>query len=131
MIDAVESLLSHPAVAVGLAVFSVLAVLASLLLVPRYLAKLPRDFLINEAPAAHRAMLLRVLRNLFGVVLVVLGVLMLLLPGQGLLTLLVGLLLVDIPGKHALLQRVLGRPKVLGAVNKLRARHHAEPLAAP
>jgi hypothetical protein len=131
MIHALESLLSHPAVAVGLAVFSVVAVLASLLLVPRYLATLPRDFLTDHAPAAHPSLLLRVLRNLFGVVLVVLGVLMLVLPGQGLLTLLVGLLLVDVPGKHALMQRLLARPKVLGAVNKLRARHHAEPLAAP
>jgi hypothetical protein len=131
MIDALESLLSHPAVAVGLAVFSVVAVLASLLLVPRYLATLPRDFLLKDGQTEQHSVLLRVLRNLFGVLLVVLGVLMLILPGQGLLTLLVGVLLVDIPGKHALLRRVLARPKILGAVNKLRARHHAEPLATP
>lgn len=74
-------------------------------------------------------MLWRVLRNVLGVVLVLLGIAMLLLPGQGLITLLVGVLLVDFPGKQRLVQRILGRPKVLSVVNKLRARHGAPPMA--
>lgn len=131
MIDTLSSWFSHPAVALGLGIFSVLAVVASLLLVPRYLARLPSDFLTEHRHAPQASPVLRVARNLLGVVLMLLGVLMLILPGQGLLTLLAGVLLLDIPGKHALLQRVLGRPKILGAVNKLRARHHAAPLAAP
>jgi hypothetical protein len=131
MIRALSSLLSHPVVTVGMAVFSIVAVVASVLLVPRYLARLPRDFLIHDSSARHPSALLRVLRNLLGLLLVLLGVVMLVLPGQGLITLLVGVLLLDVPGKHALAQRVLGRPRVLSVVNKLRARHHAEPLAAP
>jgi hypothetical protein len=71
----------------------------------------------------------RVARNLLGVVLVLLGVLMLVLPGQGILTLLVGVLLVDFPGKHKLVQRLLSRPKVLGIVNKLRTHRGSPPLA--
>jgi hypothetical protein len=70
-----------------------------------------------------------VLRNLLGVLLVLLGIAMLLLPGQGLLTLLVGLLLIDFPGKHQLVVRLLTRPKVLSVVNKLRAHRGAAPLA--
>jgi len=131
MIRAVSSWLSHPGVTVALAAFSIVAIVATMLLVPRYLAHLPPDFLVNHGRTANHGAVLRVLRNLLGAVLVLLGLLMLVLPGQGLLTLLVGVLLLDVPGKHALLQRVLGRPKILDAVNKLRARHHAEPLAAP
>jgi hypothetical protein len=68
------------------------------------------------------------LRNALGVVLVALGIAMLLLPGQGLLTVLVGLLLVDFPGKQKLIRRLLARPKILGVVNKLRAHRNAPPL---
>ncbi len=123
-----ESWFSHPAVLWGCGIFSVIAVVSSIILVPRYLARLPRDYLIkdqqNGASVAGR-----VARNVLGVALVVLGVLMLVLPGQGILTLLVGVLLVDFPGKHKLVQRLLGRPKVLGIVNKLRVRHGSPPLA--
>jgi hypothetical protein len=126
----VSSWLEHPVLVWGLAGFSVLAVLASILLVPRYLASLPSDFLRTGEREAHTAMPLRILKNVLGILLVVLGVAMLILPGQGLLTLLVGVLLVDFPGKQKLVQRGLSRPKVLAVVNKLRAHRHAPPLVA-
>jgi len=129
MLRTLSSWLSHPSVEWGLAIFSLLAVLASVVLVPRFLAKLPRRYLeAGQAPAQH-SIPLRILRNVLGTLLVLLGVAMLLLPGQGLLTLLVGVLLVDFPGKHAFVVRVLSRPKVLAIVNKLRARHGAAPLS--
>lgn len=128
-VQTLESWFSHPAVLWGCGIFSVIAVVSSIVLVPRYLAKLPRDYLTKDEQRSDASVAGRVARNLLGVVLVVLGVLMLLLPGQGILTLLVGVLLVDFPGKHKLVQRLLGRPKVLGVVNKLRARHGSPPLA--
>jgi Na+/H+ antiporter NhaD/arsenite permease-like protein len=122
-------LLSNPKLELGLLAFSVVAVLASIVLVPRFLASLPQDYLsATPAPAKH-SMPLRLLRKLLGVVLVLLGLAMLLLPGQGLLTVLVGLLLLDFPGKHRLVVRLLGRPSVLKLVNKLRAHRGSPPLA--
>jgi hypothetical protein len=59
---------------------------------------------------------------------VVLGLLMLVLPGQGLLTLLAGLLLLDLPGKRRLERRIIGSPRVLGVVNALRKRWKRPPL---
>jgi len=130
MIRALSSWLSHPAVAWGLGIFSVLAALVSIVLVPRFLATLPPDYLRSVAAPASTpvAMPLRILRNLLGVVLVLLGLAMLVLPGQGLLTLLVGVLLVDFPGKHALVVRTLSRPKLLALVNKLRSHRGSPPL---
>jgi Na+/H+ antiporter NhaD/arsenite permease-like protein len=128
MIHTLSSWLSNPVIDVCLVVFSVVAVLATVVLVPRFLAKLPADYLRSEGQPSP-SMPLRVLRNLLGVVLVVLGVAMLLLPGQGLLTLLVGVLLVDFPGKHRLVVRLLSRPKVLALVNKLRGHRGSPPLA--
>jgi Na+/H+ antiporter NhaD/arsenite permease-like protein len=129
MVHTLSSWFSHPVANVCLVLFAVVAVVASIVLVPRFLAKLPDDYLRSEAPPSP-SMPRRVLRNLLGIVLVLLGVAMLLLPGQGLLTLLVGLLLVDFPGKHRLVVRALSRPKVLALVNKLRARHGSRPLVA-
>jgi Na+/H+ antiporter NhaD/arsenite permease-like protein len=128
MIRTLLSWLETPAVDWGLAAFSILAVVASVLLVPRFLARLPADYLKGSGQNASGSMPLRVLKNLLGVVLVLLGVAMLLLPGQGLLTLLVGLLLVDFPGKHRVVVKLLSRPKVLALVNRLRARRHSPPL---
>ena len=122
-----SSWLSHPVLLWGLGCFSVLAVLASVLLVPRYLASLPPDYLHGKRRDGA-SVPLKAARNVLGVVLVLLGIAMLLLPGQGLLTLLVGLLLIDFPGKERLIRSVLGRPKILSLVNKLRARHRVAPL---
>jgi len=128
MIGAISRWFSQPAVEWGLAVFSILAVLASVLLVPRFLATLPPDYLRGGEPPSGHSLPLRVLRNVLGAVLALLGIAMLVLPGQGLLTLLVGVLLLDIPGKHALVVKTLSRPKLLSIVNKLRAHRHAPPL---
>lgn len=128
MIQTLSSWLSRPAVDVCLVVFSVVAVVASLVLVPRFLAKLPVDYL-RRASLPHPSLPLRILRNVLGALLVLLGVAMLLLPGQGLLTLLVGVLLVDFPGKHRLVVRAMSKPKVLALVNRLRAHRGSPPLA--
>lgn len=130
MKSTLESWLSHPAVEYGLPLFSVLAVVASVILVPRFLARLPVDYLHGDS-SPPPSLPMRVLRNVAGLVLVLLGVAMLVLPGQGLLTLLVGVLLLDFPGKQRLVRRMLGRPKVLGVVNKLRAHRAQPPLLGP
>ena len=49
-------------------------------------------------------------------------------PGQGLLTMIVGLTMIDFPGKQRLERRLIGRPHVLRAINRLRARFQRAPL---
>ncbi len=43
----------------------------------------------------------------------------------------IGLGLMNFPGKRSLIRRLIGRHRVLGAINRLRARAHKEPLEAP
>jgi len=71
-----------------------------------------------------------ILKNLLGLMLVILGLLLSLpgVPGQGLLTILLGLILMDIPGKRPLEARIIRRPAILSASNRLRARFGKEPL---
>lgn len=127
MSDVFPSWLSHPALAWALGAFSLIAAVASIVFVPRVLATLPFDYL-RGARSERAPLPLRIAKNLLGGVLAVLGLAMLLLPGQGLLTLLVALLLLDFPRKHQLIVAVLARPSVLLVVNKLRARRGAAPL---
>ncbi len=125
-------LLRHPGLLAVLGVASLALLVASVLGVPIVLARLPSDYFTraepeNDARSAWQ-LLLKIAKNALGVVFVVLGILMLVLPGQGLLTLFVGLLLVDFPGKRRVVRRVVGSPRVLGVVNALRRRWNKPPL---
>jgi hypothetical protein len=61
-------------------------------------------------------------KNIFGVFLVILGIILSLpgVPGQGILTILLGLIMLDIPGKRPLEARIIKRPAVISAINILR-----------
>ena len=69
-------------------------------------------------------------KNLFGVFLILLGILLSLpgVPGQGILTILLGIIMLDIPGKRPLEAKIIQRPAVLSAANKLRLRWDKPPL---
>lgn len=71
-----------------------------------------------------------VLKNILGVILIGLGILLSLpgVPGQGILTILLGLIMLDIPGKRPLEARIIKRPAVLAAINGLRAKYNKPPL---
>lgn len=71
-----------------------------------------------------------VLKNIFGVFLILLGIVLSLpgVPGQGILTILLGLIMLDIPGKRPLEARIIKRPAVLSAINNLRSRYSKPPL---
>jgi len=70
------------------------------------------------------------LKNVLGVILILTGIVLSLpgVPGPGLLTIFIGLMLTDIPGKRTLEAKMIGRPSVLSAVNKLRARYDKPPF---
>jgi hypothetical protein len=67
-------------------------------------------------------------KNIAGLILVIAGVIMLVGPGQGILTILIGLILMDIPGKRPLEARLIKRPIILAAVNNFRAKYNKPPL---
>lgn len=113
------------------AVFLLLSTLASVWVTRLVLVRLPPDYLVSAPASATRAQWVG--RNLAALVLVVVGVLLSLpgVPGQGLLTIAVGLLLADVPGKQRLERRLLGRPSLLAALNGVRARAGVPPLTPP
>ena len=118
-----------------LAVASFATLVISLFLVPYLIVVLPADFyaeqnhrrrLFQDRPLL-RALFL-VVKNALGLVLFLAGVLMLFLPGQGLLTILAALALLNFPGKRKLEMRFLHLPRVLSTINWVRLRAGREPL---
>lgn len=110
---------------------------ASLIVVGMFLVWLParyfvdrdqRHFWIDRHPVIRLTGVL--LKNLAGLLLIVLGLGLSLpgVPGQGLLTILVGVILLDFPGKQRFERWLLRLPRVLRTVNRLRARYGREPL---
>lgn len=100
----------------------------------RWVARLPPDHFVRAPPEARTHPVLVVLRgvvrNVAGAALMALGVVMALpgVPGPGLVTVLIGFLLLDFPGKRALELRLLRRPRLRAAIDQLRARHGQPPL---
>ncbi len=88
----------------------------------------PRDFWVERHPAIRWAGVIA--KNLLGMVLVFLGILMSIpgVPGQGILTILLGIMLLDSPGKRTLEYKIVSRPVVLERINRLRHRFSKAPL---
>ncbi|MDT8386348.1 MAG: PGPGW domain-containing protein [Thiogranum sp.] len=117
---------------------SMLSFIAGLILVPVFIARIPADYFSRprrQRPTRSRHPLVHLalagLKNLFGAVLVMAGLLMLVTPGQGLLTLLIGLMIMNYPGKFALERWLVTRPRILPAINWLRTRSGQVPLLPP
>lgn len=118
-------------------VFSVVTFLASIAVTIFVLIKLPdtyfkashgREFWVERHPVLRWSGL--VVKNLLGAFLVLLGVVMSLpgVPGQGVLTILLGVMLLDFPGKRSLELKLVSRPKVLRTINRIRQRFDRPPL---
>ncbi|MDZ7751606.1 MAG: PGPGW domain-containing protein [Gammaproteobacteria bacterium] len=129
----------HPWATGSLVGLSIVTFFGSLLALPWLVARLRADYFVydhrlhdsrgDRHPAVHA--LVVVAKNTLGAVLVVAGLAMLVLPGQGLLTILVGLMLMNFPGKYRLEKRLVRNPRVLRALNWMRARWRRPPLQPP
>jgi len=114
---------------------SIVSFVASVIAVPWILIRLPRDYFCESYPRTwlkdHHPVLrliALVLKNLVGWILLLGGLAMLVLPGQGLLTMLIGVSLMDFPGKRAIERKLVSRPLILQAINRVRQRFDRPPL---
>lgn len=118
---------------------SLFVALAGMLCLPWFITRLPPDYFcqpdrrsrdsLQTSAAGH--LFLSLVKNAAGFLLVILGMIMLVTPGQGVLTILAGLFLMQFPGKYRLERWLVGRPGVLPAMNWLRAKRAKPPFEAP
>ena len=107
---------------------SVLTFIGSLIAIPWIIGRLPVNYfirhrqLVAESHSRHPlvARLTFVLRNFVGIVFLVAGIVMLVLPGQGIITILIGISFMDFPKKHHLVDYLVRRKKVISFLNWIR-----------
>jgi hypothetical protein len=124
-----------PQLLLWLAVSSLFMFVGTLIAIPIILVRLPSDYFDIRKPRPwmedHHP-ILRVMghlvKNLVGLVFLLAGLAMLLLPGQGVLTILIGLSLLEFPGKRRLEAKLVGQQPVLSTINKMRAKFGKPPL---
>ena len=98
---------------------------------------LPTDFFVRHSepqltrPQSVGGWAWRIGHNIAGVVILIAGIVMIFTPGQGLLSILLGLILIDFPGKHAVVRRILRNGKVVAAANRWRAKFGKPALEHP
>ncbi len=110
-----------------LTIISVASLVGSILFCTLAIAYLPFDyFLFKERESRIKQPVLRVvlkcLKNLLAILLIIVGIIMFLTPGQGVLTVLIGIIISDIPGKRRLEHRIIRSGTVLSAANFIRSR---------
>jgi hypothetical protein len=127
----------HELLVWSLTALSAVTFVATLVAIPILIARIPADYFVRRPvrdwPTRHPAvhMLLVAAKNALGVVLFLAGLLMLVLPGQGMLTMMIGIMLLDFPGKRRLERWFIRRRPIRTAANWIRARYDKPPLQLP
>lgn len=136
IVEMLESIRAHKMAIMWIAGASIIAFIATVIAIPWLVARIPSDYfahgkrLRKEGPRRHVVVRCAFLmgKNLLGYLLIAAGIAMLVLPGQGVLTILLGFILVDLPGKYRFERWLVARPLVLRSVNRLRQRAGRDPL---
>ncbi len=85
-------------------------------------SSLPNDYWLEKDDGHFSSPLVKVVRNLIALPVLLMGILMLFLPGQGLLTVLLALLISDFEYKRELVQKIIAQKKVRDSLDSLRTK---------
>lgn len=114
---------------------SILMAIASVVAIPVFIARVPENYFTEQyLPHINRnptGWVLWFVRNLVALVLLLAGILMLVLPGQGLLTILIAIMTSTFPGKYRLERAIMRRPRIYRAANWIRRKYRRTPLQHP
>lgn len=131
----IEWLSAHPEILAALAVGSLVTFVGTLVVVPILLVRMRADYFVDPEPQDsfhHRHPALRAagatLKNLLGAAMVMIGLVLLVLPGQGILSILVGVSLLDFPGKRRVERHIAMQSHVRRSIDWIRGRHGHPPL---
>ncbi len=131
-----QQLYSNTDLVTFLITVSVISFIGSLIIIPWLIIRLPENYFLgserrlskikNLHPVVY--ITIKILKNIAGVLLFLLGLIMLALPGQGILTMLIGLSLMDFPAKYKFEKYLLSRPAVTKSMNWVRKKAKKAPL---
>jgi hypothetical protein len=125
--------------AVWIFTLSLLSFVIGLISIPMLVARIPMDYfshhkrhrMANSSRHPLIRLVMTSVKNLLGAILLVAGFIMLFTPGQGLLSILFGLMIMNYPGKYQLERWIINRPLIFSTVNTLREKQGQPPLLLP
>lgn len=115
---------------------SIITFVSTLIVVPKLVVRIPSDYFSHRERNRmtcydqHSVVqgILLVGKNILGYIFIMVGIVMLFIPGQGMLTIVVGIMLLNFPGKYRLERWLVIRRPVLRSINWLRRRSNRDPL---
>jgi len=117
-------------------ILGILIMVASTLLLPWIIIQMPSDYFTQ--PAHRRSVhsdkkrlfhfVYHIMKNVLGIIIIFVGIAMLILPGEGILTIIIGLMLTDIPHKYQIERNIIKQPMILKSINWLRKKAKQSPL---
>lgn len=119
-----------------LGILSLLTFVGSLFAIPWIIGKLPVDYFIHhrrvvEARHERHPALARIIfaaRNIAGILFLAAGMAMLVLPGQGIITMLIGISFMDFPRKHKIVDNLIRRERIMNLLNWIRRKEKKPPF---
>ncbi|MGQ4810138.1 hypothetical protein NKDENANG_03585 [Candidatus Entotheonellaceae bacterium PAL068K] len=129
----------HEAALWWLGAVSLATFVGTLIVIPFLVIRIPVDYFTRGkryAARDHSQSVVRhtlglLLKNLLGFLFIGAGLVMLVLPGQGIITILIGLMLMNFPGKYALERCIVQQPAVFRTINWMRERVDQPGLELP
>jgi len=118
---------------VWMGIVSFVVFIASLLLTTLLIGKIPQEYFIHtnqhKVEIKHLGhLIIVIIRTLIGFVLLIAGIIMLVTPGQGIITILLGLFLMEFPGKRKLELKFIKHNPTFKALNWLRNKAGKSPF---
>ena len=133
-----EQILDHvdeyKSVIFWLSLLSFLIFIFSLVSIKWLVALIPIDYFVYKKNSKFKTkypftwLISMIIKNIIGYLLIIGGILMLVLPGQGLFTIFIGLMMSNYPGKYYIEKKIIAIPSILKTINWLRKQSNKEPI---
>jgi len=133
----IQWLQTHETVSYWLVGLSLVSFVTTLAVIPWVVVRIPADYFAGRKRPVRRQfvprspliwLVLLVAKNTIGALLVLAGMVMLVMPGQGLLTIIIGVLVMNFPGKFSFERWLVSRGPTLSLINRIRQRYGRPPL---
>ena len=127
---------SHETLLLWLTIASIIGFFGSLIVIPWVLIKIPSDYFSHVKRKEHQwgnyppiiRLALLIMKNILGVIFIIGGIIMLFIPGQGIITIIIGIILTDFPSKYKIERWIMNHTTILKYINKLRAKAKQSPI---
>jgi len=127
---------NHEILLLWLTIGSIMGFIGSLIVIPWILIQIPSDYFSYSKRKKHQwgsypsiiRLVFLLVKNILGVIFIISGIIMIFIPGQGIITIIIGIILTDFPYKYKIERWIINRPAILKYINKLRAKAKKDPI---